>query len=566
MGKIKLLSEEVINKIAAGEVVERPASVVKELVENAIDAQADVITVTLEESGMTEIIVEDNGMGMDKEDAVHALQRHATSKLSNADDLFAIRTLGFRGEALASIAAVAKVELLTKRIQDVIGMSIRVEAGEIKEPRETACNPGTKISVRDLFYNVPARKKHLKQAATELRAVIDIITRYALLYNTISFILIHGQKRILHAPATTEKRYRVASVYGPALAEQLIPVDYYWNDVHVSGFIAKPTATRNDKAMQTLFVNKRLVKNYVLTQAVYKGYHTLLHLDKHPSFIIHIELAPEKIDVNVHPQKTEIRIDKEQDLFMGIMQAIKFALETSPLVPQIIEEKHNEAIAFKQFQTTEEKQTLLAPNVTAEKIEQQVTEKVSSLRLLGRVHNLFYLAENELGLVIIDQHAAHERVLYEKFKQQLEQNAVKKQELLQPELLELAAIEASVVEENKIIFERLGFNVEPFGNTSFLLRTIPSVLGRQLKKEVFFDVLGGLTEIETRVEAEREDKIMRTACRAAVKANDVVEVTEMYDIMLALQRCENPFTCPHGRPTMIQFTIPELERKFKRVT
>ena len=565
MGSIHILQEELINKIAAGEVVERPASVVKELIENAIDAGASEIIISVREGGISSIKVEDNGSGMDSEDAVLSLQRHATSKIQQTADLFSIKTLGFRGEALASIAAVSEMTLQTKRQDALLGTLLSMEGGVLKEQKETACNHGTTIEIRNLFYNVPARKKHLKIMTTEFRSLLDVVTRYALLYHGITFCLSHNEKRMLHAPATNEMLYRIVSVYGSELADRLIPVDYFYNDLHIKGFISKPTATRNDKSMQTIFVNKRWVKNYLITQAVYKGYHTLLHLDKHPVFILHVLIAPEKVDVNVHPQKTEVRIEHENDLFVGIVQAVKFALETGQLVPNIVEEKpFDQNVSLKQFQAVWEKQTMLAPDALSEKIDNQVTEKISSLKLVGKVHNLFYLAENELGLVIIDQHAAHERVLYEKFKRQLEQNAVKKQELLQPEMLELSPVESSLVEENIAVFNHLGFVLELFGENTFLLRSIPSVLGRQLKKEVFFDVLGGLQELQTRVEAEREDKIMRTACRAAVKANDTVEISEMYEIMLALQRCENPFTCPHGRPTMIQFTIPELERKFKR--
>jgi DNA mismatch repair protein MutL len=565
MSKINILSDELINKIAAGEVVERPASIVKELMENAIDAGATRISITVKEGGISLIKVEDNGYGMDKVDARLAIKRHATSKLKNTKDLFMINTLGFRGEALASISAVSKLTLQTKTKENELGYQIKVEGNTVTEEKEVACNQGTSIIVEDLFYNVPARKKHLKTMSTEFRMIVDVITRYALLYKDLDITLTHNEKRVLHAPKTTNTLSNIISIYGKKLAEQLISVDWYQHGTHISGYISRPTAVRNDRAMQTLFINRRLVKNYTLKTAVYKGYQTALHINKHPIFILNIEVPPEKIDVNVHPQKTEIRIQKEGELFGAIMSAIRFTLETQQEVPEVVEAKQEQQMALRRFEVTHERQTVLEPNVIEEKINNQVTEKVSKLRLIGRIHNLFYLAENELGLMIIDQHAAHERVMYEKIKAQKDAGAIKKQELIQPEMLEVTATESITIQENKETLEKFGFLVEEFGTNTFMLRTVPFILGRQLKKEVFFDVIGALGDLQTKVEEQKEDKLMRTACRAAVKANDVVEISEMYNIMKALQSCENPFTCPHGRPTMIQFSIPELEKQFMRI-
>ncbi len=602
MGVIKVLDDALINKIAAGEVVERPASVVKELVENSIDAGATAITIEIQEGGKSGIHITDNGSGMDKDDALLCLQRHATSKIQSTEDLFKINTLGFRGEALASIAAVSQFSLKTKTKDAETGIKILCSAGKIFETTEIAMPTGTSIEVTDLFFNVPARKKHLKTIQTELRQITELVTRFALAYPEKSFKLLHHGQEMMFTPA--EKQLdRILTLFGKKLTYGMIPVDSTVHEIRVTGFMSKPTVTRNDKTIQYIFVNNRTVKNQIITKAVYDAYHTLLHLENHPLFIIHANINPQIIDVNVHPQKAVIRVEKEDELYTAIYNAVRNALESAQLMPVIAEEKPQTIQApliAKQFTVSEERQsfikqesveikpqeilenaiekvkqgynvemqrasaTLPISPITTEPVAVKTDNRISSLKLIGRIHNVFYIAENELGLVIIDQHAAHERVLYEKFMQQYFNNSIQVQKLLVPEEIEFSPTEILLLQDNIKTVEKLGFQFDEFGRNTMLMRTIPSVLGKFLPKESIHEILSQLNE-KTAIDIAKEEKLIRNACRSAVKAHDVVHVQEMSSIIQELQKCKQPFTCPHGRPIMIQFTIPELEKRFKRV-
>lgn len=610
MPKIKLLDDALINKIAAGEVIERPASVVKELVENAIDAGATVIITEIEEGGKSKIKVTDNGCGMEKEDALLCLERHATSKISDADDLFKIMTMGFRGEALASIAAIAEISLKTKTKTAQTGFKVLASGSTVLESHDIAMPDGTTIEVTNLFFNVPARKKHLKTMQTELRQVAELMTKYALAYPEKTIKLMHHQQEIIFAPATENAIDRILTIYGKKVTYGMLPIQYTHNEIGVRGFLSKPTITRNDKEVQHIFVNHRAVKNTIISKAVYDAYHTLLHLENHPLFILNVEINPGLIDVNVHPQKEVIRVEKENELYLAIFNAVRNTLDNAKLVPIIAEEKQvctQAPLLAKQFTVQEEKQTFFSAQEILDRalkkvigdeekkageiieeqedIEEQEenkeessavalttqaaavrgTERISTLKIVGRIHNVFYLAENELGLIIIDQHAAHERVLYEKFMEQYYGKTIKTQELLVPEEIDFSPAEMLLYKENKRYIEQVGFHLEEFGRNTMLLRSVPSILGRLIDKETIHEILAQIHDKAMLLNEVQEEKIIRTACRAAVKANDVVHMHEMQTILQQLQKCKQPFTCPHGRPTMIQFTIPELEKKFKRV-
>ncbi|MBI5072896.1 DNA mismatch repair endonuclease MutL [Candidatus Woesearchaeota archaeon] len=601
MPKIKLLEEALINQIAAGEVIERPASVVKELVENAIDAGATEITIEADEGGKSRIKVTDNGSGMEKEDALLCLERHATSKISTADDLFKINTLGFRGEALASIAAISELVLKTKTKEKETGTKILVSAGKILEVEEAAMQDGTSIEITSLFFNVPARKKHLKTIQTELRQITELLTKYALIYTDKTIEFLHHGQSLLLSHATKNPLDTILTIYGKKVAYAMLAVNSTYTDITVKGFISKPTLTRADKEIQHIFINTRAVKNNIISKAVYDAYHTLLHLENHPLFILSVTINPQIIDVNVHPQKALIRVEKENELYTAIFNAIRNTLDNAKLMPTMEQEsiKQNQSsIAAKQFSIVEEKQTFLkkeeeislsasaqemleralqkvqeGKTEQKEKQEEPLTtqtpavassQRISTMRLIGRIHNTFYIAENELGLVIIDQHAAHERVMYEKFMEQLYEKKVSVQELLVPEEVEFSPAEMLTLKENEVPLEQLGFQFEEFGRNTMLLRTVPMVLGRFVDKEVIHEILANITD-KSSVDIKKEEKIIRSACRAAVKAHDIVHTQEMHTIMEQLQKCKQPFTCPHGRPTMIQMSIPELEKKFKRV-
>lgn len=596
MPKIKLLEEALINKIAAGEVIERPASIVKELVENSIDAGATEITIELMEGGKSEIKITDNGYGMSKEDAVLSIQRHATSKISSTDDLFNIHTLGFRGEALASIAAVADVSLKTKTKEELTGIKVLISAGKIIETEEVAIKEGTSITVQNLFSTIPARKKHLKTMQTELRQATELITKYCLAHPHITFRLLHNTQELLFAPATENTLDRILTVYGTKIGSGMLAVAYEEKGIKINGHISKPTLTRNDASIQHIFVNTRAVKNSIITKAVTDAYHTLLHLDNYPLFVLHVYIDPALIDVNVHPQKATIRVEKEQELYTAVYNAVRQTLMTSQLIPVLTEEstKSIQAPLFvKQTVIETEKQQFFAAESFSKTEEQTVAQEIFEralqrfsnieektaqqepqpekmnqryqIKLLGCVHKVFYLAENELGLLIIDQHAAHERVLYEKFMEMYRQRNITTQELLVPEELEFSPTEMIIIKEHKKVVEQLGFMLEEFGRNTMLLRTVPAVFGKYMNKEMIHEILFQLQERTTALDAIKEEKIIRTACRAAVKAHDVVHIPEMQQILEQLQQCQQPFTCPHGRPTMIQFSIPDLEKKFKRV-
>lgn len=611
MQKIHLLEESVINKIAAGEVIERPASVVKELMENAIDAGATTITIEAEEGGKSSIKLTDDGCGMSTEDALLCFQRHATSKINTAEDLFSITTLGFRGEGLASIAAVADIVLKTKPKQQDVGTKIAICAGKILKSEAIAMPDGTNIEVTDLFFSVPARKKHLKTMQTELRQIVEVVTRYVLAYPEKTFRFVHQKQDIIFVSATEHLQDTILALYGRKIAYSMLPVEYQENTIGVHGFIGKPALSRADKTLQHLFVNKRPVRNPVIAKAVNDAYHTLLHLDRQPVFVLHITLPPTIIDINAHPQKTTIRIEREQELYAAVFAAVRKGLEGMCLAT-VAEEKQkviHAPLLAKQVIMHEEKQSIFVKEASTpsaqllspqqileramEKIEAQHTiqpakqnaqeeqqtktsvtilpsevpgtERISSLRLLGCIHRLFYIAENEYGLVIIDQHAAHERVLYEQFMQQFMTKGIAVQELLVPEQIEFSPAELLLLEEQKEILLQFGFFFEAFGGRTMLLRSVPAVLGKIINKDVVHDILAQLDEKTTALDHFKEEKLIRSACRAAVKAQDVVHEEEMKQIVLQLQQCKQPFTCPHGRPTMIQMSVPELEKKFKRV-
>ena len=586
---IKLLEESVINKIAAGEVIERPASVIKELVENAIDAKANSITVEVDEGGKSRIKVIDDGTGMGKSDAELCIQRHATSKIEFADDLFNIHTLGFRGEGLASIVAVAQVVLKTKTKEQETGIKITASGGKILKKEDVAIQNGTSVEVSDLFFNVPARKKHLKTMQTELRQITELITRYALAYPEKMFRLMHHGNDLLFSPSA-EPLDNLLTIFGKNAAYAMIPVEYTQKDITVKGFVGNPTLTRADKTMQHIFVNRRPIKNDVIVKAVTDAYHTLLHLERQPVFVLNVDIKPAIIDVNVHPQKTTIRIEKENELYDTLFNAVRNSLDSSKLIPvvesretfiqapliakNIEEEKQTvfeqveqtpQDILEKAIQKMTEEKAVEVKPVAVPKPETKASEKISKLKLIGCVHDVFYIAQNELGLVIIDQHAAHERVMYEKLMQQFGDGKIAVQELLEPEQIDFSPTEMLLLKENIETLSELGFVFDEFGGNTMLLRTVPFIFGKNMPKEVVHDVLAQLGEKSNALDQIKEEKIIRSACRAAVKARDVVHENEMKKILDDLRLCRQPFTCPHGRPTMIQFTVPELEKKFKRV-
>lgn len=583
MAEIKLLPESIINKIAAGEVIDRPASIVKELIENSLDAKATQIIVEVEDFGKQLIRVADNGEGMSEENAKKSILRHATSKIQTAEDLFSIRTLGFRGEALASIAAVSQMSITTKQ-DGLAGFHLIVEGGEMVSSGIKAAEQGTAIAVRNIFFNTPARKKFLKTDSVELRHIINVVTQYALLHNNINFILRHDGRELLNSPAVDNLINNAASLYGIEIAKELIDINYENDNVKISGLVVKPYHARNDKNMQTFFVNDRWIKNEDLTAAVYQAYHSILFVNKHPIFILNLELDPQRIDVNVHPTKSEIKIEQKDLICSALTTAIRLALQNNNLLPDA---DLNLAAEFDfgtssipinlppKYAFDRSEQMVLKSNISESnylapaRIEQkkyiqefQQHSTLPPLKLLGQIHKTFFSAETPGGMFFIDQHAAHERVLYEQFMEQFMRSNVEIQNLLKPEIIEFQVVDAVIVNDQKDFIISLGFTLEEFGNNSFVVKTIPAVFGRLQPKEMIQELVDKL-RIDS-IDNAKESIITRMACRSAVMAGEELTILEMDSILKELSSKQLPFTCPHGRPTMIKVSVDELEKKFRR--
>ncbi|MDP3990285.1 MAG: DNA mismatch repair endonuclease MutL [archaeon] len=611
MSKIKLLDEELITQIAAGEVIERPSSVVKELLENSLDAGSTRIIIRIKDSGKKLISIQDNGQGMDEEDAKKSILRHATSKISSAEDLFAIQTLGFRGEALATIAAVSQLSIITKTKDLLEGFNLVIEGGKIISTGVMAAETGTTIEVCNLFFNVPVRKKFLRTDAVELRHIIDVVTNYALLNPHVSIKLYHDNHALLDTPNSEDSRQSIASIYGLNIAKELLEVSSQNENIIIKGFIGKPLQSRNDKNLQVIFVNNRLVKNSDIADAVSQGYHSMLFHGKYPIFFLKIILDPSKIDVNIHPQKSEIKIEQKEELGLAISLAVKETLHKNNLVP-IMELDDSFNNGFNSFslnsssknqtkyrfdssaQTTldleETSETNLPQQSVIEQdsIEQlsqpdqkgkdsiigttyqpsysqnkQITPKLPEMKLFGQIHKTFFIAETDGGILFIDQHATHERVMYEKFMKQLLTDSVEIQQLLQGEVIECSIGEKIMIEEYLKDLKQFGFLLEPFGGNSFILKTLPSVFGRLQPATALRELLSSIDDKNSLIQ-KKEEIITRMACRAAVMAGDVLTNTWMENILCELEETDHPFTCPHGRPGIIKITADELEKKFKR--
>jgi len=609
MSKINLLSEDLINKIAAGEVIERPASVVKELMENSLDAGATQINIEIKDSGKELIKVSDNGEGMDEEDTKNSILRHATSKIKNSDDLFAIHTLGFRGEALASIAAVSQLSITTKQKDKIEGFNIAIEGGEIISSGVIGAEQGTIIEVNNLFFNTPARKKFLKTDPIELRHIIDVVTRYTLINPTVSFKLLHEKYLLLNSPAVKDLQTNISTIYGTSLAKELMEINYVDEKITITGYIAKPYQARNDKNQQFIYINNRWVRNEDISEAVYDAYHSLLFVNKHPIFVLNLEIDAQQIDVNVHPNKSEVKIEQKKEVQEAVFKAVKETLEKNNLIPTLDlefeqqqtfiptnknESNHKNTLNKQKTKYNFERsaQTIFSLNEIKEQ-EERITDqldeeayytpeeevyhseqeqdnelsgnvKLPALKILGQIHKTFFVAETEGGIVFIDQHVVQERVLYERFMQQYLNNNIAVQHLLQGEIIELSAVEKAALLENQEKLQELGFNLEHFGENTFILKTIPTIFGRTQPKNLLFDVLTSLVKEKNKLEQIQEEIITRMACRASVKAGDTMTIPEIQKLLEELKQTKLPYTCPHGRSILIKLNVDELEKKFKR--
>jgi DNA mismatch repair protein MutL len=586
MSQIIELDKNLINKIAAGEVIERPASVVKELIENSMDSGATSITIEVVEGGKTLIKITDNGSGIKAEELPIAIKRHATSKIKTAEDLFNISTLGFRGEALASIASISYMKITSKTKLAKTAHTIEIEDSRILSDKPSAFNNGTEIEVHNLFFNVPARKKHQKSITSEFKHVLDIITRYILINPKIHFKLIHNGSLVINSPSTTDSLANVASVYGRSITKNLVPITFSFFDIEIMGFISKPELTRADRTYQSIYVNKRYIKNSTIQRAVYDGYADLLFHGRHPLFILDISINPKLIDVNVHPQKSAIRIEKEQELYNAMKNAVVSALMEHELIPKagdlkvkdvetklVITDKNDFG---KQQSTLDIVQTNTVNNVNADKtnnlnssltddIVEKETTKALNIKLIGKLHNTYVIAQDKEGMLLVDQHAAHERVLFEKFMNQYKNEDIKVQELISPIVIEANPHEFITINDNLELFNELGIKIEEFGKNSFIIRALPSILQKQQTPSIINDIIDELNNDElNKVSQIKQERIAMAACKSAVKAHDVLEFPQLYRLLDDLFKCKNPNTCPHGRPTIISIPLYELEKKFKR--
>jgi len=588
MGKIHVLSEYVANKIAAGEVVERPASIVKELVENSLDAGADQIEITIKHGGKSLIRVADNGSGMTTEDAQLALQRHATSKIEKAEDLDHIASFGFRGEALPSIASVSRFTLQTRTPEAATGTELGVEGGSLVKAKECPTAAGTVIEVRDLFFNTPARRKFLKQDTTEFGHILDAVTCLALANLHVRFVLSSDGKVVLDLVPTRELSVRASAILGNDWAEQTLPVQNEIPHAKLSGLIGKPSLASGNRAQQFLFINRRWVKAYGLSYGLQAGYHGLLMQHQFPAAILFLELNPQYVDVNVHPTKQQVRLSHEAVIKTMIEKTVALALkESGDLVPSFREKGERSSVSspgprFSEpsFGFEERMASHDAPLKVSEAVVADVwTQKVDATqpleigkglkitRVLGQVHRTYILAETEEGYVIVDQHAAHERVMFETLMKNFDSERPASQGLLMEEVLELHPRQVEILKKKIPFLVKLGFEIESFGERAFVVRGLPAILNDEnpltLIRQFVDEKEAGKSR--TRLKGAQEDVAAMIACkRRSVKAADPLTLPAMQGLLEQLAGCKNPFNCPHGRPSIMKYSLLDLEKQFKR--
>lgn len=586
---IHILPPELASQIAAGEVIERPASVVKELIENSLDANSRSITVLTEEAGKRLIEVSDDGTGIPPKEIALSVERHATSKINNADDLHRIYTLGFRGEALASIASISQLKLISHAEGEENGAQVRVIGGKISPLELIGAPIGTVVRVENLFYNVPARLKFLKHDRTEKQHIDRLVTHYAIAYPHVHFTLKQNGKLALQTSGNGNRREVLANLYGADIANQMLEVIYKNDLLRLSGFISPPSLTRSNRREISFFINGRPVKNSTLNAALTRAYHTLLMVGRFPIAVLFIEMDAEYIDVNVHPTKAEVRFQKADVVFSSVQSAIRKALLAHSPVPELGNQinwgagtqeifpqkprreidwqwSHNQQIQSQPQEQTnnnfDESQTSITSAQSSQ--TQLPTDIAPLLRPVGQIAAAYLVAEGPDGLYLIDQHAAHERVLFERFMAQRDEK-IPSQQLLQPVTVELSPANARLLNQQLHLLNSLGFEVENFGHNTFIVRAIPQILQKLDPASALRALVEDFEEDETPLQNEIEAKIIARVCKkAAVKAGQLLSQEEQRTLIMDLQSCVNPRTCPHGRPTMIHLSVDLLERQFGR--
>ncbi|MCY8518682.1 DNA mismatch repair endonuclease MutL [Bacillus atrophaeus] len=624
MAKVIQLSDELSNKIAAGEVVERPASVVKELVENAIDANSTVIEIDIEEAGLASIRVLDNGEGMENEDCKRAFRRHATSKIKDENDLFRVRTLGFRGEALPSIASVSHLEIKTSTGEGA-GTQLMLQGGNIISETRSSGRKGTEITVTNLFFNTPARLKYMKTVHTELGNITDVVNRIALAHPEVSIRLRHQGKNLLQTNGNGDVRHVLAAIYGMATAKKMVPIHVSSLDFDVKGYIALPEITRASRNYMSSVVNGRYIKNFPLVKAVHEGYHTLLPIGRHPITFIEITMDPILVDVNVHPSKLEVRLSKETELHELIRDGIKDVFKQQQLIPSaqlpkksapVIKneqqfmnfdtrpaeqkpEKTSEpsyspmklsSVVKESAQTEEEIRTdIPVPDPLIEtdqgdhtafaehqpeaaESEQELvqehsqSERVPIMYPIGQMHGTYILAQNENGLYIIDQHAAQERIKYEYFREKVGEVEPEVQDMIVPLTFHYSTNEALIIEQHQYELENVGVFLEPFGSNSYIVRCHPAWFPKGEEALLIEEIIQQVLDSKNiDIKKLREEAAIMMSCKGSIKANRHLRNDEIKALLDELRGTSDPFTCPHGRPIIIHHSTYEMEKMFKRV-
>ena len=585
MSRIKVMDELLSNKIAAGEVVERCLNVVKELVENSIDAKSSKIRVSLKDSGILEITVADDGVGMDEDDAALAFSRHATSKLKSLNDLFHIASLGFRGEALPSIASVSKVELRTST--NDVGTYLYLEGGQLIKKERYPLEKGTTITVKNLFYNTPVRLKYLKSLSTELSLIIDYMNKMALSYPNIKFILENNDKELLNTTGDGNLLKVIYAVYGIDVAKKMIEINGENDDYVISGYVAYPEVAKASRNVMTTLVNGRVIKNQALNRAILDTYHTYIPKDKYPVIVINISVDPILVDINIHPQKMDIKFSKLDELLSLVTSLIEKKLKEILLIPHA-SVRNIETIYEVEDSLPLEKPKSIFDDDNDIKIEKEVEEvsfdfqadsemvdndevpkeeyRIKKMHPLGIIHKTFIVAENEEGMYLIDQHAIAERINYEKFMKELSKENKDTTDLLVPIKLEYPKDEFLKIKEYLDVLKSIGVYLEEFGDHTFLVRRHPTFIYKGREKDSIEKIISILLEKGTFSKEKFIEKTATTlACRLSIKANDYISLEEADYLLETIRTCENPFTCPHGRPTIITYSNYELEKMFKRV-
>ncbi|MDU0963973.1 DNA mismatch repair endonuclease MutL [Peptostreptococcus anaerobius] len=625
MAKINILDDSTINKIAAGEVVERPSSIIKELVENSIDAGSSYISIEIENGGKDLIRIVDNGSGIDKDDVNKAFLRHATSKINTVEDLSSLESLGFRGEALASIAAVSKLEMLTKTEEALIGLRIVLDGGKIREKEAASANRGTQISVRDLFFNTPARRKFLKSNQAEAQAITDIVNKIAIGNPSIKIKYINNSKTIYETLGDGSIINAIRMIYGRDISENLIEIDYRSKYFSISGYLGNNNIYRGNRNHQHLYINGRYIKSPNISKKINDAYKAIIPINKYPIYFVNISVDPAKVDVNIHPSKLEVKFDQEEEILNELSDFVRGILLKSSLVGRYKNNSRDKDLynknSFAGFNSFSYSPQEVENNLTSTAIREDVSNSCSNqntnesprgqadmiqtpirlsdinnggiqdkkevdskmeyqqssfieespdrnpdfigLKFIGIIFDTYIIFSKNDDMIMLDQHAAHERIRFEMYMSKYKANDISVQMLIDPIIMDLDANDMDTVRKNIDVFSSFGFLVEEFGHRSISIRGLPNTFGEPESKRFIYELIDGLGKIDN-IYDTKYDEIAEIACKSAIKGNDKISIEEAKHLIGQLEECSNPYTCPHGRPTMVKMTRYEIEKLFKR--